>query len=77
MIVSSAFYLGGTEPQAHKALLLEVTNRPPQSPVGDAMDPAPIDQEHCQEAVQSGDVAAGPAEPPEPPQLLGKGGREA
>lgn len=44
---------------------MEVTNRPPQSPAGDAMDPAPIDAEAVQSG--SGDVAAGPAErPPEP-----------
>ncbi|CAJ1389589.1 unnamed protein product [Effrenium voratum] len=53
--------------QGGKALLLEVTNRPPASPTGDAMDPEPIEEAEVSQEKEakimtggSGDVAAGP-----------------
>lgn len=54
---------GDAEPPSNGALLLEVTNKPPRSPTGDAMDPAPVEDPTplSKPALGgSGDVAAGP-----------------
>eukprot|EP00434_Breviolum_minutum_P009490 symbB.v1.2.008356.t1/scaffold524.1/size192337/5 len=52
------------DPELNQALLLEVTNKPPRSPSGDAMDPSPIEDptpaKTLEPAGGSGDVAAGP-----------------
>lgn len=59
--------IGNAKDPESKALLLEVTNKPPRSPTGDAMDPAPIEDPTpmMQASGGSGDVAAGPAGPAE------------
>lgn len=68
--------IGNAKDPESKALLLEVTNKPPRSPTGDAMDPAPIEDPTpmMQQSGGSGDVAAGPAGPagagPSPESIL-------
>eukprot|EP00435_Cladocopium_sp_Y103_P071497 s214_g37.t1 len=65
--------IGNAKDPESKALLLEVTNKPPRSPTGDAMDPAPVEDPTpmMQPSGGSGDVAAGPAGPGPAESMLG------